>query len=133
MKKNVTVISTDNNKIVVGCDSSHCSGCKSEMFCRNKDSSFDVINPKGIKIEKGDIVEINIPEGKATLSVLISLLFPLLLFLPGYFIGKLFLNNEIQMALFGFLFMAIGFLIAAAFFHFKKRTFTPTIEKKEEK
>ena len=132
MNKTVTVLEKNKEGIKVGCDASACSGCKSEMFCRNKDTSFIVENPIAIPLEKGDRVNIDIPEGRATLSVMLSLALPLLLFLPGYFIGKIFLKSEITMALMGFLFMAVGFCFSALIFHFKKKYFSPVITGKEE-
>lgn len=132
MEKKVTVIENNKDGLKVGCDSSLCSGCKSEMFCRNKDSVFTVENPSSIPLNKGDKVTIDIPEGRATLSVILSLALPLLLFLPGYFVGKLFFKSEIAMALMGFCFMAVGFGISAIIFKVKKRYFSPIVLTKEE-
>ena len=132
MEKSVTVVENTKEGIKVGCDSQACSGCKSEMFCRNKDTTFTVENPSSIPLKKGDKVLIDIPEGRATLSVILSLALPLLLFLPGYFIGRVFFNSEIVMALVGFLFMAIGFGISAIIFTLKKRYFSPIVIDKEE-
>ena len=84
------------------------------------------------ELKKGDKVLIDIPEGRATLSVILSLALPLLLSLPGYFIGRVFFNSEIVMALVGFLFMAIGFGISAIIFTLKKRYFSPVVIDKEE-
>lgn len=132
MEKSVTILENTKEGIKVGCDASACSGCKSEMFCRNKDTTFTVENPLAIPLEKGDKVLIDIPEGRATLSVILSLALPLLLFLPGYFLGRVFFNSEITMALMGFLFMALGFGISAIIFKIKKRYFSPIVTRKEE-
>ena len=128
MEKKVTVIENNKDGLKVGCDSSLCSGCKSEMFCRNKDSVFTVENPSSIPLDKGDKVTIEIPEGRATLSVAL----PLLLFLPGYFVGGLFSESEIIRALVGFLFMAFGFAISALIFKKKKAYFSPIVKNREE-
>ena len=88
MEKKVTVIENNKDGLKVGCDSSLCSGCKSEMFCRNKDSVFTVENPSSIPLNKGDKVTIEIPEGRATLSVILSLALPLLLFLCWRFVFR---------------------------------------------
>ena len=133
MEKSVTVLENNKEGIKVGCDAQACSGCKSEMFCRNRDTTFIVENPSSLPLKKGDKVIIDIPEGRATLSVVISLLLPLLLFLPGYFGGKALLRSEIKMALMGFLFMAIGFGIASIVFKVKKKYFSPVVVEKEEK
>ena len=132
MEKKVTVIENTKEGIKVGCDASACSGCKSEMFCKSKNTFFTVENPSSLPLNKGDKVTIDIPEGRATLSVILSLALPLLLFLPGYFVGKFFFDNEILMALMGFLFMAIGFGISAIIFKIKKRYFSPVVINKEE-
>ena len=132
MEKKVTVIENNKDGLKVGCDSSLCSGCKSELFCRNKDSVFTVENPSSIPLDKGDKVTIEIPEGRATLSVILSLALPLLLFLPGYFVGGLFSESEIIRALIGFLFMAFGFAISALIFKKKKAYFSPIVKNREE-
>ncbi|MGN1189924.1 MAG: SoxR reducing system RseC family protein [Candidatus Ornithospirochaeta sp.] len=132
MEKTVTVIENSKEGIKVGCDASACSGCKSEMFCRNKDTVFTVENPSSLPLNRGDKVTIDIPEGRATLSVILSLALPLLLFLPGYFVGKAFFKSEISMALMGFCFMAVGFGISAIIFKVKKRYFSPIVLGKEE-
>ena len=63
MKKSVTVIERSEGRIKVGCDATVCSGCKSEMFCRGRDTTFEVENPKGFKVEKGDRIIVDVPEG----------------------------------------------------------------------
>lgn len=73
------------------------------------------------------MVEVEIPEKKALFTVFMSLLFPLLMFLPGYFIGRLVSSNEIIDALSGILFIGIGFLISHLFFRGKRREFSPYI------
>ena len=81
---------------------------------------------------KNNQLIIDIPEGRATLSVILSLALPLLLFLPGYFLGRVFFTSEISMALMGFLFMALGFGVSAIIFTLKKRYFSPIVIDKEE-
>ena len=119
MKKSVTVIESSEGRIKVGCDAAVCSGCKSEMFCRGRDTTFEVENPKGFKVEKGDGILVDVPEGKATVSVLLSLGLPLILFLPGYYLGSLIAKSEISMAFTGLSFMGLGFLISALLFRIK--------------
>ena len=131
MEKKVTVIENNKDGLKVGCDSSLCSGCKSEMFCRGRDTTFEVENPKGFKVEKGDRILVDVPEGKATVSVLLSLGLPLILFLPGYYLGSLIAKSEISMAFTGLSFMGLGFLISALIFRIKKHYFSPTLEDKE--
>ena len=131
MEKKVTVIENNKDGLKVGCDSSLCSGCKSEMFCRGRDTTFEVENQKGFKVEKGDRILVDVPEGKATVSVLLSLGLPLILFLPGYYLGSLIAKSEISMAFTGLTFMGLGFLISALIFRIKKHYFSPTLEEKE--
>ncbi len=130
MKTIVNVISNVNGIIKVGCSSSACSGCHSESFCRNKDTQYEVNNPLELVINKGDTVEVEIPEKKALFTVFMSLLFPLLMFLPGYFLGRKISDNEITSALFGILFIALGFLISYLFFRGRKKEFSPYIVRK---
>ncbi len=130
MRTIVNVISNVNGIIKVGCSSSACSGCHSESFCRNKDTQYEVNNPLELVINKGDTVEVEIPEKKALFTVFMSLLFPLLMFLPGYFLGRKISDNEITSALFGILFIALGFLISYLFFRGRKKEFSPYIVRK---
>lgn len=130
MRTEVSVLSNENGSIKVGCDSSACSGCHCETFCRNKDTSYEVNNPENIVLEKGDTVEVEIPERKAVFTVFMSLVFPLIMFLPGYFVGKAISENEVVMALFGFLFIGLGFLISYLFFHRRRKEYSPYIIKK---
>ncbi len=130
MKTIVNVISNINGIIKVGCSTSACSGCHSESFCRNKDTQYEVNNPLELVINKGDTVEVEIPEKKALFTVFMSLLFPLLMFLPGYFLGRKISDNEITSALFGILFIALGFLISYLFFKGRRKEFSPYIVRK---
>lgn len=130
MTQLVNVVSVKNGNVRVGCSSSACSGCHSETFCRKKDSTYEVNNTKGIDVKEGDLVEVEIPEGKAVFSVLMSLLFPLLMFIPGYFVGKSATENEVVMALFGFLFIGLGFLISWLFFRKRRKEYSPYITRK---
>ena len=133
MKKSVTVLEDTEGRIKVGCDASLCSGCKSEMFCRGRDTSFEVENPEKIPLKKGDKITVDIPEGRATASVFLSLGLPLSLFIPGYYVGKYFFSSEMMMALSGFAFMGLGFLFSSLVFRVKRHYFSPVLEEKEEK
>ncbi len=130
MTQIVSVISTDNGIVRVGCSSSACQGCHSETFCRNKDTSYEVLNTMGLDLRKGDLVEIEIPEGKAVISVLMSLALPLVMFIPGYFIGKMLSESEVVMAVCGILFIALGFLISFLFFRRRRKEYSPCILRK---
>ncbi len=130
MRNVVSILSIDKGLVKVGCSSSACSGCHSESFCRNKDTSYIVNNPDNLSLKEGDFVEVEIPEKKAVFTIFMSLLFPLLMFIPGYFLGRLITDNEVFMALTGFLAIGLGFLISYLFFRGKKKEYSPYIVRK---
>ena len=130
MREIVTVLNISNNVVNVTCSTKACKGCHNELFCSKKDSSFSVNNPNNLSITEGDMLEIEIPEKKAVFTVLTTLLFPLLFFIPGYFVGKLIRDNEPLIALIGFLFIALGFLLSSLFFKGRKKEYSPYIVRK---
>ncbi len=133
MKQSVTVINADDkSKILVGCDKTACEGCKGSMFCRNKESYFTVDNPSNIDVKNGDKVDIDLHGGKTVLSVFISLGLPLILFVPGYYIAAIFTARIGFLFLGGIAGIALGFLIAAIYFHFRSEKYVPTLDKKSE-
>ena len=129
MKQNATVLDKKGNEIIVGCDKNLCEGCHASMFCTNKNNSFEVLNPKGLDVKKGEKVEIDMPSKRTLNAVFLSLGLPLILFIPGYFVGKLFTQNELILLLWGVGFMALGFLFSTLFFRKKKKEYSPTISK----
>ncbi len=130
MRNVVSIISIENGTVKVICFSGACTHCHSASFCRNKDTSYAVNNPENIAVENGDFVEVEIPEGKAIFTIFMSLLFPLVMFIPGYFVGKLLSNNEVVMAVTGFMAIGLGFLISYLFFRRKKKEYSPYIVRK---
>lgn len=130
MTQTVAVSEVKDGVITVGCSESACQGCHSETFCNRKGTTYEVGNPDNIALEPGDFVIIEIPEGKAVFTILMSLLFPLLMFLPGYFVGRALTDNEVLMALTGFLFIGLGFLISWLFFRKRQKEYSPYIVKK---
>ncbi|MBQ0071377.1 MAG: SoxR reducing system RseC family protein [Spirochaetales bacterium] len=132
MKQTVTVIERKPESYIVGCDKSACNGCHNELFCRNKDNTFEVMNPEKVELKEGDQTEIEIPEKKTILSIFLSLGFPLLMFLPGYFVGKAFTQNEILLFVWGVGGMALGFLLSGCFFRIYRKQFSPVIAKDDE-
>lgn len=128
MKQNVKVLKAESeDKLIVGCDKTACEGCKGSFFCTNKETSFEVNNPGKIKVNAGDEVEINLPGKKTVATVFISLGLPLILFIPGYFIGTIFTEKPVWLLLAGLAGIAAGFIIAAIFFHFKGKEYVPTL------
>lgn len=133
MKQTATVIDKKENKLIVGCDKTACEGCHASFFCTNKENSFEALNPNKIDVEKGDQVELDMPTGKTIQSILLSLGFPLLMFIPGYFIGKLFTHKELILVLWGLGFIALGFLISGLYFKKRKDIYSPTVSSKVDK
>lgn len=132
MKQTVTIEEIKDGKMMAGCDKSLCEGCKASFFCTSKKASFQVLNPEEIELKEGDKAVIDMPPGKTLLTVFMSLGLPLLLFIPGYFIGSLISESEGVKLLASLLAVALGFAIAAIFFRVKKDKYTPRIIGKEE-
>ena len=130
MKQIVKVNENNGGTVVVSPLSSSCSNCHNELFCRKKNNLFTVSNPNKIKVEKEDLLEIEINEKRALFSVFMTLFFPLLLFLVGYFIGKLFTSNEIVLAFCGLIFIVFGFLLSYLFFKERRSKYSPYIIRK---
>ena len=134
MTKDVRILNIEDGKITTGCDTSACEGCKSSLFCRGKNSEFEVFNPDMLEISKGDEVTIDMPPGKTVLASLMSLIFPLACFflgmLAGFFITT---ENELIQLLCAVAGLAAGFLISAIYFRFTRIKYTPVITAMREK
>lgn len=128
MNQEARVIRINDEKITVGCDKRACEGCKGNFFCTQKKKEFEAINPKKVDIKQGDKVNLHIPEGKAIFTVFMSLGLPLILFIPGYFIGRLFTQSEGLLLLSGLIGVGIGFLISFLFFRVRKKEYIPAVE-----
>ena len=132
MRKEVTIQRTEGGVITAGCDKSACEGCKGSFFCTSKKTTFEVLNPENIKLSAGDKAEIDMPSSKTLFSIFMSLGLPLIMFIPGYFISSLFSESD-GIRLIGALSgVTAGFLIAAIYFHKKKREYMPRITRKME-
>ena len=132
MRKEVTIQQADGEKITAGCDRSACEGCKGSLFCTSKKASFDVLNPDKIPLEKGDQAIIDLPPRKTLFTVFMSLGLPLIMFVPGYIIGRLLSENEGIQLLTSLLGVALGFVISAIFFRFNRKKYTPVVIDKKE-
>lgn len=132
MKKEGTVIEVVDDEVRIGCDKTACEGCKGSFFCTVKDSSFTAIANPGIELKKGDRVVVDMPAGKTIGSVFISLGLPMLMFLPGYFLGRYLFSSEIGAFFTSIAFVAAGFLIAYLYFRTRKRKYSPIVEEKKE-
>lgn len=131
MKKEVHILSSENGVLMAGCDQNACEGCKSSLFCRGKATEFEVANPEGIDVTKGDDVVIDMPSGRTIAASLMSLAFPLACFFIGlatcFFLIP---GNEPLQLLGGFIGLAAGFLISAAYFRITRKHYTPVVERK---
>ena len=132
MKQIVTIQENKDGKIIAGCDKSQCDGCKGSFFCTSKKSDFQVLNPEGLELKAGDKAEIELEPKKTLFTVFMSLAFPLLMFLPGYFIGALVSDGEGIRFIAALASVGIGFLIAGLYFRFTKRKFLPVVLRKED-
>lgn len=132
MKQTVTIEEKKGERLIAGCDKSLCDGCKASFFCTSKKASFDVLNPDGIPLEKGDKAVIDMPPRKTLFTVFMSLGFPLLMFVPGYVIGTVISVSQGIQLLTSLIGVAAGFLIAAIFFRLNKKKYTPVIIRKKD-
>lgn len=130
MKKEVTIQQNEGGIITAGCDKSACEGCKGSLFCTSKKTTFEVLNPENISLSAGDKAEIDMPSSKTLMSVFMSLGLPLIMFLPGYFIAAAFSGSDGIRLLGALSGVAAGFLIAAAYFHFRKKEYMPKVTRK---
>ncbi len=130
MRKEVTIQQNEDGTITAGCDRNACEGCKGSFFCTSKKTTFEVLNPENIELKAGDKAEIDMPSSKTLFSVFMSLGLPLIMFLPGYFIASLFSESDGIRLIGAIIGVAIGFAIAAVYFHFRKREYIPRIIRK---
>ena len=127
MKQTVTIEEKKGERIIAGCDKSLCDGCKASFFCTSKKASFDVLNPDEIPLEKGDQAIIDMPTKKTLFTIFMSLGFPLIMFIPGYLIGKAISESQGVQLLTSLAGVAVGFIISAVFFRLNKKKYTPVI------
>ncbi len=129
MKREVTILQSDKS-IIAGCDKSACEGCKGSFFCTTKNTTFEVLNPENIKLSEGDVAEIDMPSSKTLFSIFMSLGLPLLMFLPGYFVGSLLSPADGVKFISAIIGVALGFGISAIYFHWKKKEYMPKVLRK---
>ncbi len=131
MRQTVTIQENENGKIIAGCDKSQCEGCHGSFFCTSKKTDFQVLNPEEIPLEKGDKAVVELESRKTLFSVFMSLVLPVLMFLPGYGIGYLISSRESVHLIFALLSVALGFGISALYFRFTKKAYLPVVVSKE--
>ena len=132
MKQTVTIQENKDGRITAGCDRSLCEGCKASFFCTSRKSSFTVINPQDIPLEKGDHALVDMPPKKTLFTVFMSLGLPLIMFIPGYIVGTLISGNQAVHLIASLAGVALGFMISALFFHRRKDEYSPVVIAKEE-
>ena len=133
MRKEVTIQQSKDGIITAGCDKGACEGCKGSLFCRGQNSEFEVANPKAISVDKGDRVVIDMPAGRTILASAMSLVFPLACFLAGMLAAFAYdPDRELVQLACGVAGLAVGFALSSLYFHFTKRKYTPTIDRKLE-
>lgn len=132
MTQEAKILEIKNEKITAGCDKKMCDGCKSSMFCRNTNNSFEVQNPEGMEVHKGDTVILEMNSGRTVVSTLMSLAVPLVCFFLGMVAGYLLHFGELLQFAFGGAGLAVGFAISGLYFHFTKKKYMPEIRKLKE-
>ncbi len=122
-----------NNKVVsVKCEKSEqCKSCSS-TFCNVKDRRFKALNSKNIELQIDDTVEVFISPGKTIFSSFVVLIFPLIMFILGYFLsGKIFnFQTDALKAAGGAAGLFIGFILSFLFNMLKKNQNLPVITRK---
>ena len=127
MKKEVRVMKVGENYLTLGCDKTACEGCKCSMFCSAKNTEFKVDKPENSAIAEGDRVTIDMPAKKTVFTSFMSLGLPLILFIPGYFIGMHFFSSEGWALICSLAGVGLGFMISGLYFHFSKKKWAPSV------
>ena len=70
-----------------------CKSC-SASFCNVKSKNFTALNSYDIELKTGDSVEIYLSPAKTIFSSFMVLIFPLLLFIAGYFLSGIVFNTD---------------------------------------
>ncbi len=121
------VIDIKNNNVILEMPKG--GGCASSRMFKTTPHTFSLPIPKDQKPNIGDIAIIEIDPKKSILSSFIIFIFPLLLFVPAYYLGLKISNNSQSIStLIGLIGIIIGLIII--FFINKKlnKFFTPKIK-----
>ncbi|MDA3852605.1 MAG: SoxR reducing system RseC family protein [Spirochaetaceae bacterium] len=97
----------------------------SRRLWKVKERDFPVENPKGLELQKGDYIEIEIPAKEAVKSAFLLFILPLVSFLLGYFIFA-FLGSLLQ-ALVALALMIGGFLVPFLLHRLGRKEMLPLI------
>jgi positive regulator of sigma E activity len=114
MKETATVLEIEGTSVL--CKFHEQEGCKSckNIFCKAGDRVFTAENRNGLDVHPGDTVVVYLQGGKTIQSTFIVLIAPLILFILFFLLaqGGLKLENEIVKIGFGFIGLALGFLVS---------------------
>ena len=131
-----TVTAVDKIVITVACgNADHCKTCAaSKFFCKpsEKGREFKALNTDNLDLREGDNVEIFISPSKTIGYSFSILIFPLLLFLAGYYITANLTNTSSDgiKILGGFMGLVLGFAMAFLYSAFTRKQQYPVITKK---
>ena len=126
------IIKINNKVATLKCGKpEECKSCSSS-FCNVKDRRFKALNSNNLDIQVDDTVEVYISPGKTIMSSFIVLIFPLLMFIAGYFLSGVIFNvqTDALKAAGGAAGLFLGFIISFLFNMLKKNQHLPVIKKK---
>ena len=120
------------SRVTVSCGKPEKCGSCSSSFCNVKTKKFDALNRYSIDIREGDCVEIYLSPAKAIISSFMVLIFPLILFIAGYFIfGAVFkTDSDALRAGGGVAGLAAGFIISFVYNMLSRNRNLPVIIEK---
>jgi len=129
-----TITAVDKDFITIICSKSdNCKTCPAgKLFCKTEAREFKALNTDNIDIAVGNSVEIYLPPAKTIAYSFSILIFPLLMFLAGYFLTGKLINtlSEGTQVLGGFTGLAVGFAIAFLYNSLTKKHQYPIVTKK---
>ena len=123
------VNSIDGNIVKMGCGPTEgCTSCSSS-FCSADKRVFEAVNPKGLEIRAGDLVDVYLAPGKTAAAGFLVLVVPLILFATGYLVSGSVRpdSSEGMRALFGLLGLSTGFLVSFAYSSKRREKNMPVI------
>ncbi len=129
MTETAIVRRIDGDIIKLACGQNEgCSSCASS-FCSVDTHEFEAVNPKELRVEAGDLVDIYLPPGKTVLAGFLVLIVPLLLFAAGYLIAGELLpeTGEGIQAVSGLGGLVVGFLLSFTYSKKRKAASMPVI------
>ncbi len=105
-----------------------CSSCGNTL-CKSNRQSILALNPDELDLNVGDSVEVTVDGRAQAIGAFWVLLFPLILFLAGYFIGRLAFSriNEAPAALCGLCGLVIGMVGGVFIQSYNKQNSMPRV------